>query len=60
MWWLIEVEIQVSIGSGDGLVLWGIKPLPEVMLTHVASPGHDVLMAFTLKHIRHNCNNTIS
>ena len=26
---------QVNIGSGNGLVPWGTKPLPEPMLTHI-------------------------
>ena len=41
-WWL------VNIGSGNGLVSWGSKPLPEPMLTqicvHMASLGHNELI----------------
>ena len=39
---------QINIGSGNGLVPSGNKPLPEPMLTqdlchHMASLGHNVL-----------------
>ena len=40
----------VNIGSGNGLVPSGNKPLPEPMLTyfHVASPGHNVLIMYVI------------
>ena len=45
-WW------QVNIGSCNGLVPWGNKPLPEPMLTqiccHMASQGHNVLMSLLM------------
>ena len=47
-WW------SVNIGSGNGLVPWGNKPLSEPMLTqiscrHMASLGHNKLMAVPRK-----------
>ena len=36
---------QVNIGSGNGLVPSGNKPLPEPMLTKLASLGHNELNA---------------
>ena len=27
--------IKINIGSGDGLVLWSTKPLPESLLTQI-------------------------
>ena len=42
----------VNIGSGNGLLPWGNKPLPEPMLTqffnhHMVSPGHNELIGHT-------------
>ena len=33
-WWQMATEIWVNIGSGNGLLPDGTKPLPEPMLTY--------------------------
>ena len=50
---------QVSIGSGNGLLPSGNKPLPEPMLTHMTitmmtSPGHNELIQLSVDLTKHN------
>ena len=50
-WIHMVTLIWVNIGSGNGLLPDGIKPLPESMMTNLKISVHDVLECFEMTNL---------